>query len=52
MTKYINLENVPHFEVTKAALIPCNIVKNDYQHLSRILYTFVANKSFGQLLDI
>ena len=25
---------------------------NGYQHSSRVLYTFVSNKSFGQLLDI
>ena len=29
-----------------------NIVNNDYQQDSRVLYTFVPNKSFGQLLDI
>ena len=30
----------------------CNIVFNDCQQDSRVLYTFVPNKSFGQLLDI
>ena len=35
----------------KMSLI-CNIVNNDYQQDSRVLYTFVPNKSFGQLLDI
>ena len=34
------------------ALIHCNIVNNSYQQNSRVLYTFVPNKSFGQLLDI
>ena len=29
-----------------------NIVNNDYQHDSRVFYTFVPNKSFGHLLDI
>ena len=33
-------------------LIHFNIVNNGYQHDSRVLYTFVPNKSFGQLLDI
>ena len=33
-------------------LIHCNIVNNNYQQDSRVLYTFVPNKSFGQLLDI
>ena len=29
-----------------------NIVNNDYQHDSRLLYKFILNKVFGQLLDI
>ena len=33
-------------------LIHCNIVNSDYQHDLRVLYTFISNKSFGQLLDI
>ena len=44
-------ENVPHLEITKVLLIRCNIVNKDYQQDSRILYTFVLNKSFSQLLD-
>ena len=47
-----NGENVPHLEITEVVLIHCNIVNNDYQQNSRILYTFVPHKSFGQLLDI
>ena len=27
-------------------------MNNDYQQDSRVLYTFVSNKSFSQLLDI
>ena len=42
---------MPHSEITEVVLLHCNIV-NDYQHDSRVLYTFVPNKSFGQLLDI
>ena len=45
-------ENVPHLEITEVVLIHCNIVNNDYLHNSRVLYTFIPNKSFGQLLDI
>ena len=45
-------ENVPHLEVTEVVLIHCNIVNNDYQQDSRDLYTFLPNKSFGQLSDI
>ena len=43
---------MPRLEITEVVLIHCNIVNNDYQQDSRVLYTFVPNKSFGQLLDI
>ena len=39
-------------EITEAILIQCNVVNNNYLQNSRELYTFVPNKSFGQLLDI
>ena len=52
ITKDKNGENVPHLEITEAVLVHCNMVNNDYQHDSRVLYTFVPNKSFGSLLDI
>ena len=39
-------------EITKVRLIQCNIANNNYQLDSRVLYIFVPNKSFGQLLDI
>ena len=45
-------ENVPHLEIKQLVLVHCNMVNNDYQHDSRVLYTFVPNKSFGSLLDI
>ena len=52
ITKNRNSENVPHLKITEVVLIHCNIVNNNYQQDSRVLYTFVFNKSFGQLLDI
>ena len=51
-TKNKNGENVPHLEINKVELVHCNIVSSNCQQDSRILYTFVPNKSFGQLLDI
>ena len=30
----------------------CNLVKNDYQHISKALFSFVPNKQFGQLISI
>ena len=47
-----NGEDVPHLEITEKVLIHCNIANNDYQQDSRVLYIFVPNRSFGQLLDI
>ena len=38
-------ENVPHLEVGELVLVHCNLVNNDYQQHSRILYTLVPNKS-------
>ena len=52
ITKDKNGENVPHFEITEVVLVHCNMVNNDYQQDSRVLYTFIPNKSFGSLLDI
>ena len=49
ITKNKNGENVPHLEVV---LVHCDLVNNDYQQDSRILYTFVPNKTFGSLLEI
>ena len=43
-TKDKNGENVPHLEITEVVLVHCNIVNNDYQRDSRVLYTFVPNK--------
>ena len=52
ITKDKNGENVPHLEITEVILPHCNMVNNDYQQDSRVLYTFVPNKSFGSFLDI
>ena len=52
ITKDKNGENVPHLEITEVVLVHCDIVNNDYQQDSRVLYTFVPNKSFGSLLEI
>ena len=52
ITKDKNVENVPKLEITEVVLIHCNIVNNDYQQDSRVLYSFVPNKPFGSLLEI
>ena len=52
ITKDENGENVPYLEITEVILIHCNVVNNSYQQTSSVLYTFVPNKLFRQLLDI
>ena len=47
ITKNENGKNVPHLEITQVVLIQCNIVNNNYQQNSRVLYTYVLNQSFG-----
>ena len=43
---------MPHLEAVELVLVHCNLVNNDYQQHSRILYTFVPHKPFGSLLQI
>ena len=52
ITKDENHENVLYLEITEVILIHCNVVHNSYQQNSRVLYTFVPKKSFGQLINI
>ena len=52
ITKDKNGENVPYPEIMEIVLVHRDIVNNDYQEDSRILYTFVRNKPFGSLLEI
>ena len=33
-------------------MVHYNLVKNDYQHSSKALFSFVPNKQFGQLMNI
>ena len=33
-------------------IVHCNIVNNNHQEDSRVLYTFVPTKAFGSLLEI
>ena len=45
-------ETVPKLESVEVVLVHCNIVKNDHQHTSKVLFSFVPNKQFGQLINI
>ena len=52
ITKDKNGENVHYLEITEVASVHCNIAHKDYQQHSKVLYMFIPNKLFGQLLDI
>ena len=52
ITKDKKGENVPHLEIKEVVLAHCDIVNNDHQQDSRVLYTFVLNEPIGSLLEI
>ena len=45
-------EDVPKLESVDVILVHCNLVSNSYQQASKVLFTFVPNKQFGQLITI
>ena len=47
-----NSENVPKLEPVEVVSVHCNLVNNDYQHVSKVLFSFEPNKQFEQLLNI
>ena len=47
-----NSENVPGLENVEVVLVHCNLVNNSYQQVSRVLFTFVPNKQYGELISI
>ena len=47
-----NSENVPKLESVEVVLVHCNLVKNDYQHTPKVLFSFVPSKQFGELINI
>ena len=47
-----NSENVPKLENVQVVLVHCNLVNNAYQQHSRVLFTFVPAKQYGQLISI
>ena len=44
--------DVPKLESCKVVSVHCNLVNNNYQQASKVLFTFVPNKQFGQLINI
>ena len=47
-----NSENVPKLGFVEVVLVHYNLVKNDYQHSSKVSFSFVPNKQFGELINI
>ena len=47
-----NSENVPKLESVEVVLVHCNLVNHSYQQASKVLFTFVPNKQFAQLINI
>ena len=47
-----NSENVPRLENAEVVLVHCKVVNNSYQQASRVLFTFVPYKQYGQLISI
>ena len=45
-------EDVPKLESVEVVLVHCNLVNNNYQQASKVLFTFVPNQQFGQLIKI
>ena len=45
-------EDVPKLESVKVVLAHCNLVNNNYQEASKVLFTFVPNEQFGKLINI
>ena len=45
-------EDIPKLESAEVVLLHCNLVNNNYQQASKVLFTFVPNKQFGQLINI
>ena len=47
-----NSENVPRLENVEVVLVRFNLVNNSYQQHSRVLFTYVPNRQYGQLISI
>ena len=47
-----NSELVPKLESVDLVLVHCNLVNNSYQQASKVLFTFVPNQKYGQLITV
>ena len=47
-----NSELVRKLGSVNLVLVNCNLVNNSYQQASKVLFTFVSNKKYGQLITV
>ena len=47
-----NSELVPKLESVDLVLVHCNVVNNSYEQASKVLFTFVPNKKYDQLITV
>ena len=47
-----NSEFVPKLESVDLVLVHCNVVNNNYHQASKVLFTFISNKKYGQLITV
>ena len=47
-----NREDLPKLESAEVVSVKCNLFNNNYQQASKVLFTFVPNKQFDQLITI
>ena len=47
-----NSELVPKLESIDLVLVHCDLVNNSYQQASKVLFTFVPNKKYSQLMTV
>ena len=51
-TKKSIVKSKKSLEVVEAVLVQCNVVGNQYQQKSEVLYTFTPNKSYAYSLNV
>ena len=47
-----NVVKIPSLEVLQVVLVQCNLVDNQYQQKSEVLYIITPNKSYAYLLNV
>ena len=45
-------EDVPKLESVEVVSVRCNLLNSNYQKAPKVLFTFVSNKQFGQLINV